>query len=98
MVGLGTSGTRVEGNFIGTDLTGSAALPNGRYGVRVAVGATNTQIGGTTATSGNLISGNARGGVSVTDTYTAGTRLLGNRIGTDRTGTAAVPNTAPACW
>jgi hypothetical protein len=77
----------VEGNEIGTNLAGSAAVPNFGYGIEVyAPGAT---IGGTTAGSTNVISGNGLYGIYVG----ASCLVEGNKIGTDAAGTAAVPNT-----
>jgi parallel beta-helix repeat protein len=73
------------GNYIGTDRSGAAAIPNG-FGINVATGGVAT-IGGTASGVGNLISGNgtgilARGNVTV----------LGNFIGTNISGTAAIAN------
>lgn len=51
----------VEGNFIGTDLLGMAALGNSGDGV--LVGADNNTIGGTPSGSRNLISGNKQFGI-----------------------------------
>ena len=85
----------VLGNFIGTDPTGTVALPNGADGIDInATSAANT-IGGTNTTPGqlnvgNLISGNTGYGVDVNGTDNV---LLGNYIGTDVTGTVALPNT-----
>ena len=53
---------RVLGNYIGTDVTGTAALGNGADGVLLS-GAVNNTIGGTVAGAGNVISGNGRIGV-----------------------------------
>ena len=50
----------VEGNLIGTNAAGTAAVANGDYGIEVvASGAT---IGGTTTGAGNVISGNTDDG------------------------------------
>jgi titin len=86
----GTTGNQVLGNFIGTDAAGSASLPNSFYGVAVS-GADNT-IGGTAAGAGNLISGNGYVGVDIEGSGTTGNQILGNRIGTDACGTAALAN------
>ncbi len=79
----------IEGNFIGTDVTGTLDLGNG---VGVGIGdAQNNTVGGTTPAARNLISGNMEGITVVGETAT-GNVVVGNYIGTDITGTAAVPN------
>jgi photosystem II stability/assembly factor-like uncharacterized protein len=82
------SGNRVEGNLIGTDVTGSTALANALSGV--VVDAPNTQVGGADPGAGNVISGNTSDGVEVSSG--SGVVIQGNLIGTDVTGTVAVPN------
>src|SRR5439155_27304515 len=79
----------VEGNYIGTDVTGTKALGNG-YGI--FMGAVGTTIGGAASGEGNLISGNQLVGV-----YMSGgvqNAVQGNTIGTDVTGTKALGNGA----
>jgi hypothetical protein len=56
-----TSGNIVQGNYIGTDVTGTVAVPNQQEGVllgktSVAGPITNNLIGGTAPGAGNLIS------------------------------------------
>ena len=76
----------VQGNLIGTDATGSSTVPNGN-GVVLSSGA-NT-IGGEATGAGNVISGNSGDGIDIT----AEDNLVeGNRIGTDVSGDAAIPN------
>jgi hypothetical protein len=86
----GMGGVTVQGNFIGTDAGGTAAVPNHGWGIYVA-GGWGYQIGGTTSGSGNVISGNDRVGIVL---HSGATRMTiqGNRIGTDVTGQTAVPN------
>jgi M6 family metalloprotease-like protein len=90
--GAGTDNTLVQGNYIGTTPNGSAALPNGSLGVGVFFSAKNTSVGGTAAGAGNVISGNNGVGVAIGGAGTQGNRVQGNYIGTDRNGTAALPN------
>jgi hypothetical protein len=89
--GVGTNGNAVKGNYIGTDAAGTAALLNGR-GVIIAGGAQNNTIGGNSAGERNVISGSNDLGVVITDAGTNGNTLKGNYIGTNATGTAAIPN------
>ena len=76
----------IQGNFIGTDKTGTAAIPN-RIGVRVFGFSV---IGGTSSTARNLISGNSSSSFAVQATNF--NTIQGNFIGTDVTGTQALPN------
>jgi hypothetical protein len=86
----------VQGNFIGTDITGTMALPNAYSGITVQ--GHDNLIGGTAAGAGNVISGNAIGGVLFEDDLEAthntvtGNRVQGNFIGTDLTGTLNLGN------
>ena len=77
----GTS-TTVQGNFIGTDVTGLAALGNGSYGITVFSG--NGHV-----VSTNLLASNFAG---IGMNAAPGVIIQGNFIGTDRTGTVALPN------
>ena len=86
-----TSNNVVAGNYIGTDITGKLAVPNGE-GVRIFSAASKNVIGGTSPGARNLISGNIHRGVYLLDSDTAENALYGNYIGTDVTGTLAVPN------
>ncbi|WP_193378525.1 fibronectin type III domain-containing protein, partial [Singulisphaera acidiphila] len=92
LAGAGASSNVVAGNFIGTDVTGTAALPNLYYGVFIASGASGNTIGGTAAGARNVISGNGNYGVTIRDTGSTGNVVAGNFIGTDATGTVALPN------
>ena len=87
-----TTGNLVEGNAVGTDVTGRRALPNGFAGVAIFNQAAANIIGGTTAGTTNLISGNGTYGVFISDTNTTGNLVEGNLIGTDITGTNALGN------
>lgn len=89
-VWLGGFNAMVQGNYIGTDVTGTQALGNGTYGIS-ASNSTNTQIGGRSAAARNVISGNTQGGISLL--YAYGTNVIeGNYIGVDATGTVALGN------
>lgn len=88
--GFGSGGnTMVQGNFIGTDVTGTVRLGNAGAGVSVNAADNNT-IGGTTAAARNLISGNVLAGVVLSSSN--GNLVQGNFIGTDVNGTADLGN------
>ncbi len=87
-----SAGNVVEGNFIGTDVGGTFAIPNGANGIEISSpDAIDNRVGGTVAGAGNLVSGNAFTGVQVIN-GAAGTLVFGNLIGTDATGSAPVGN------
>ncbi|MBI3952270.1 MAG: hypothetical protein HY314_17610 [Acidobacteria bacterium] len=89
----GSSSTQnlIQGNYIGTDLTGTDRLANGSDGVLVNNAGNNT-IGGTVANARNVISGNNRDGIRISGDLAVGTQVLGNFIGTDTMGAAALGN------
>jgi CSLREA domain-containing protein len=84
------TGNLVQGNFIGIDVTGTAAVGNGNSGVSVDDAPNNT-VGGTAAGTRNIISGNDVDGVLIRNVAT-GNLVQGNFIGTDVTGTAPLGN------
>ena len=85
---LSSSGTLVEGNYIGTDITGTKAVANSRG---ILCETANNTIGGTASGAGNVISGNLNNGVEL-DQGATGNLVQGNRIGTDVTGIVALGN------
>ncbi len=94
--GIGVTGNTVEGNYIGTDVTGTKSLANAIAGVTIDTGAGSNLIGGTVAGAGNVISGNQIGsafiyGMIIND-GSSGNVVAGNYIGLDASGTVAVPN------
>ena len=89
-IGLATSNV-VQGNFIGTDVTGAKALGNSRGGVIIQDAASNT-IGGAAASARNIISGNTGNGITIDGSTATANLLQGNFIGTDVTGTLARGN------
>ena len=85
----------IEGNFIGTDPTGTTADANRpHYGINGAAIA-NVRIGGTTPAARNLLSGGFNK-IHVGDGPfgPTGPIIQGNLIGTDAAGTAACPTPA----
>jgi parallel beta-helix repeat protein len=84
---VGTNQNLVEGNFIGTDVTGLAELANSGSGAIIEKGAS-----ANTVDLNNLISGNTGNGVFITGALTTGNIVQENLIGTDNTGSVALAN------
>ena len=89
-------GTLIQGNFIGTNAAGTAALGNG-VGVSLRGSYTpnatrDNTIGGTTAAARNIISGNQYHGIYIFDHGVSHTAIQGNYIGTDFSGRNSVAN------
>lgn len=85
------TGNLVQGNLIGTDVTGAAIMPlSSQEGLVVFFGAADNTIGGTTPAARNIISGNVPG--VILGVLSSGNRVQGNFIGTDITGTLPLPN------
>ena len=79
----------IEGNLIGTDSTGTVAIPNGNDGIELA--AIGDVVGGTTAATRDVISGNNQYGL-VLENNATDILVEGNFIGTDKTGTQPLAN------
>ena len=75
----------VQGNFIGTDYSGTAKIPN-LYGITL------TKASGNIIGRQNLISGNTDIGILLTGRWTRNNIIRGNLIGTDITGTQLLDN------
>ncbi len=88
--GSGATGNLVQGNYIGTNVTGTSAIANGGYGVQIS-SSTNT-VGGTVTGARNVLSGNGLSGINLTGTTATGNLVQGNYIGLNAAGTAAVAN------
>jgi uncharacterized repeat protein (TIGR01451 family) len=86
---LGSDNTTIQGNYIGSDATGTLGLGNGGSGI---VDSTAGNLyGGLTAGAGNLISGNAKNGLWF---FGGGGNSVvqGNLIGLDVSGTRGLAN------
>ncbi len=86
----------IAGNYIGTNQSGTAALPN-RNGIWLREGASLNIIGtngdGTAdAAEGNLISGNNYSGIKISSTNTIKNVIAGNYIGTNFDASAPLAN------
>ncbi len=83
------TGNRVECSFLGTNVAGTAAVPN-VVGVGIVGGGSNN-IGGNLAGTRNLISGNTGDGVYLTNGV-SNNAVYGNYIGTDVNGSLDLGN------
>ncbi|MDX2302002.1 MAG: LamG-like jellyroll fold domain-containing protein [Microscillaceae bacterium] len=92
-----SSNNTISGNYIGTDISGNVAKPNGQAGIWVNQSYSNNLIGSnldgiSDDLERNVISGNSGRGGFILD---GGTNLIqGNYIGTNAAGTSALPNEA----
>jgi large repetitive protein len=98
ILGIGSTNELVEGNEIGTDITGTVAIGNGFSGIYfgdfgvTGDAASDATIGGTAAGARNLISNNGNFGVWIDGAGATGALVEGNFIGTDASGTVAMGN------
>ena len=88
--GWTTNYNTIQGNLIGTDVTGTKALGNQITGI-MSAGSGNNLIGGTTDAARNVIAGNNQAGIDLQPGSWNFT-IQGNYIGTNATGTAAIAN------
>jgi len=79
----------IQGNYIGTDVTGTTLLGQGVYGVFVA-GQRNV-IGGRAPGAGNVISG-FEAGIRLESPFATGNVIEGNFVGTDASGARSLGN------
>ena len=89
--GLGSSNNIVQGNYIGTDVTGNVALGNTSGGVSFWNNAAFNQVGSGLAGAGNVISGNNGDGVRIAN-GPDNNKLQGNIIGLGANGTTNLGN------
>jgi hypothetical protein len=85
-------GNTVQGNYVGTNSSGTADFGNGASGIGMQT--PNNTIGGTSATQRNLVSGNQGTGIAITGSGASDNIIEGNFIGTDASGTYSIGNSA----
>ena len=99
---IDTSNVTIENNYIGTDPTGTIAEGNAGGGIGIFSGTTlasanNNIIGGTSPSTGNLVSGNGQNGI-VVNAQNGGNAsnnvIEGNFVGTNSAGTGGIGNAA----
>src|SRR5439155_1328795 len=88
--GSGAAGNHVQGNLIGTDVSGANRLGNNTTGVFIA--APGNIIGGVTPAERNVISATNGAGVFLFSADAVDNHIEGNFIGTDATGTHPLGN------
>ncbi len=86
---------QVQSNYVGTDVTGTSVIGN-VAGIGLLKGASLNAVGvdgdgANDALEGNLVSGNAQGGILI---YwgASDNKVAGNLVGTDKTGLIALPS------
>ena len=90
--GPGTNQNLIEGNYIGTNAAGTAAVPNHSHGVDIGGTAQDNTIGGVEPGARNVISGNIQVGVKIYGVDTRYDVVEGNYIGTDASGVRPLGN------
>jgi hypothetical protein len=100
----GTTGNQIQGNFIGTDDSGMIELRNRGVGAGIGFGSSKNVVGGNRFAGsgplgeGNLVSGNESVGIAIEGVGTTGNQIQGNYVGTNKWGTAALPNRESGIW
>src|SRR5262245_49291434 len=84
-------GNLIEGNFLGTDVSGAQAQPNS-VGLLVD-GSPNNTVGGTVPAARNVISGNSDQNLFLIH-GASGNQIQGNFVGPNASGTASLPGLA----
>jgi len=87
--GLETEANVIQGNFIGSDITGTISLSNEGGGMIIRDGAHHNIVGGDGSEAGNVISGNGRHGIFISAPYNS---IQGNYIGVDVSGNLPLGN------
>ena len=86
-----STGELIEGNYIGTDVTGTESISNAADGILIG-SAFHDTIGGSVVGAGNLISGNVSDGIGAFVIGYGSDVIAGNYVGVDSSGTHALPN------
>ena len=90
--GSSTTANVVQGNFVGTDVTGLISVANNSAGIRLSASANGNIIGGTVAGARNIISGGNEEGILMDGTGVTGNLVQGNYIGLGADGVTSLGN------
>lgn len=90
--GPGVTNNVVQGNYLGLNAGGTAAISNSVTGLYIVGGSHSNLIGGTVVGAANVFSGNFSYGLYISDPGTASNLVQGNFFGTGPQGTNAFPN------
>ncbi len=89
----------IDGNYIGTDISGAVARGNGSFGIVIDTAASNSGevnfIGNRQPNDRNIISGNAAGGILIEGSQASLTVVESNYIGTQVDGVSPLGNGGP---
>lgn len=80
--------SRIEGNYVGLNATGTGPVPNG---TGISVSGPNSVVGGTAAGSRNVASGNVSTGIRI-NPQGSGSLVQGNIVGLDESGISPLAN------
>ncbi|MBC8097187.1 MAG: right-handed parallel beta-helix repeat-containing protein [Akkermansiaceae bacterium] len=86
IAGTSVASNTIQGNFIGLNASGTAAISNTFAGINLLDGAQHNLV------ANNVISGNFSDGLRLAGAGVMANRVEGNFIGTDALGSIAVPN------
>jgi parallel beta-helix repeat protein len=86
----GASTNQIAGNYVGTNMSGTLAIPNMLEGIFLNASHNNT-VGGTDQGAGNLVSGNGRHGIRLGG-GASNNLVQGNYAGTQADGLLPLPN------
>jgi hypothetical protein len=85
-------GSKISGNFIGTQANGTSNVAGSSQDFGVKIVATKFTIGGNVTEARNIISANTIAGIHISGAGSTGNLIKGNYLGTNLNGTATIPS------